>query len=413
MAERAERIRVGVLGTGRGLALANLLDATGFDLVALCDVETASLASAGARLGVATYEDFEALLAHDLDAVILANFFHEHAPFAIRALAAGKHVLSETAACHTLAEGVALIEAVEASGRTYAFAENYPYMAFNQEMRRLYRAGHIGEFRYGEGEYVHPDSAEVKLARSRGFDHWRNWIPATYYCTHSLAPVMYITETRPVKVNGFVIPYDFDDATHYRTAKIADTAASIVCRMDNGAVVKSLHGALRGHGNYVRIHGNRGLMENCRHGSKDRLRVWREPWEKAPGEPTEIVYQPDFPEHHDAASASGHGGGDFFTMFRFAEAIRSGSTPDFDVYRGVDMSIVGILAWRSALADSAPVDVPDLSDPRMRDRYRNDHWSPDPARARDGQPPSSLLGSIALDEATRQFADEVWSRSRE
>ena len=78
-------------------------------------------------------------------------------------------------------------------------------MAYNQEMKRRYDAGDIGEFKYGEGEYVHPDPPEVKLARSVGTNHWRNWIPATYYCTHALAPVMYITDTRPVKVNGFVV----------------------------------------------------------------------------------------------------------------------------------------------------------------------------------------------------------------
>ncbi len=199
-------IPVGVVGTGRGLSLAALFEATGFELRALCDVEGAPLEAAGARLGVATYTNFDRFLDHDFDAVVLANFFHEHAPFAIRALAAGKHVMSETAACHTLGEGVALIEAVERSGLVYSFAENYPYMAYNQEMRRFFRAGRVGEFRYGEGEYVHPDPAEVKLARSPGFDHWRNWIPATYYCTHSLAPVMFITGTRPVKVNGFVVP---------------------------------------------------------------------------------------------------------------------------------------------------------------------------------------------------------------
>ena len=57
---------------------------------------------------------------------------------------------------------------------------HYPYMAYNQEMRRLYQQGAVGAYRYGEAEYVHPDPAEVKLGRSVGLDHWRNWIPATY-----------------------------------------------------------------------------------------------------------------------------------------------------------------------------------------------------------------------------------------
>ena len=139
----------------------------------------------GKELGVATYTEYDRFLEHDMDAVILANYFHQHAPFAIKALRAGKHVMSETSACFTLAQGVALVEAVEQSGKIYMFAENYPYMVFNQEMRRVYRSGLIGEFKYGEGEYVHPMDAESRNRISPGLNHWRNWLPATYYNTHT------------------------------------------------------------------------------------------------------------------------------------------------------------------------------------------------------------------------------------
>ena len=359
---------------------------------------------------MAAYLDYDEFLAHDMDAVVLANYFHQHAPFAIKALQADRHVMSETAACHTLGEGVALARAVEKSGKIYMLAENYPYMAFNQEMKRLYQQGLIGEFKCGEGEYVHPDPPEVKLGRSCGRDHWRNWIPATYYCTHSIAPVMYITDTRPVKVNGFVVPYDYSDPSKTLHMDRADTAAMIICRMDNEAVLKSLHGALRGHGNYVRIHGNEGLMENARHGDKQRLRVWREPWEKNQGEPIETVYTPDFPNHHAEATRAGHGGGDFFTSYYFAEAIRSDEPPYLDVYRGIDMSIAGIQAWRSALNDSAPIAVPDFRDEAVRQQYENDDWSPDPNRSKEGQPPSSILGTIEPSDDAKKLAKKIWSK---
>ena len=402
-------IRVGVVGVGRGRSFIGGATATGMELVALCDTWGERLAKEANALGVAAYLDYDEFLAHDMDAVVLANYFHQHAPFAIKALQADKHVMSETAACHTLGEGVALARAVEKSGKIYMFAENYPYMVFNQEMKRLYQQGLIGEFKCGEGEYVHPDPPEVKLGRSCGRNHWRNWIPATYYCTHSIAPVMYITDTRPVKVNGFVVPYDDSDPSKILHMGRADTAAMIVCRMDNDAVLKSLHGALRGHGNYVRIHGNKGLMENARHGDKQRLRVWREPWEKNPGEPGETVYTPDFPNHHHAATRAGHGGGDFFTSYHFAEAIRSGEPPYLDVYRGIDMSIAGIQAWRSALNDSAPVAVPDFRDEAVRRQYENDDWSPDPERAKEGQPPSSILGTIEPSDDAKKLAKKIWS----
>jgi len=141
-----------------------------------------------------------------MDAVVLANYFHEHAPFAIKALKAGLHVMSETAACHTLGEGVKLIRAVEKTGKTYLFAENYPYMRHNQEMRRLFQTGELGTFMYGECEYVHPMNADGSNSLSPGLNHWRNWIPSTYYCTHGMAPIMYVTDTWPVAVNGFIVP---------------------------------------------------------------------------------------------------------------------------------------------------------------------------------------------------------------
>ena len=144
----------------------------------------------------------------------------------------------------------------------------------------------------------------------------------------------------------------------------------------------------------VRIHGNKGVMENTRHGDKQRLRVWREPWEKRKGEPVETVYKPDFPNHHQEATRAGHGGGDFFTSHHFAEAIRTGEPPYLDVYRGIDMSIAGIQAWRSVLADSAPMDVPDFRVESVRKKHAKDDWSPDPEQKKQGQPSSSLLGEL-------------------
>src|SRR5688572_10891280 len=261
-------IRVGVVGVGRGQTFARGAGPhLGMQLVALCDTWEERLQRLGSELDVATYTDYDRFLEHDLDAVVLANYFHQHAPFAVKALNAGRHVMSETSACFTLAEGVQLIEAVEQTGRVYLFAENYPYFRYNQEMRRLYLAGEIGEFRYGEGEYVHPFSAEGRNRLAPGVDHWRNWLPATYYNTHALAPIVFITERWPVAVNGFVIASDPDDPQMVRTARRNDTASMVAVRMDNGAMAKLLQGQLRGEGNWVRIHGNRGLMENVRAGT--------------------------------------------------------------------------------------------------------------------------------------------------
>ena len=74
-----------------------------------------------------------------------------------------------------------------------------------------------------------------------------------------------------------------------------------------------------------------------------------------------------------------------------------------NVYRGIDMSIIGILAYRSALQDCTPLDVPDFRDEAVRKRYENDDWTPDPAKRKPGQPFSSVLGDIQPSEAAIKF----------
>ena len=403
-------IRVGVLGVSRGQAFAHGAKHAGMELVALCDTWKERLKAAGREHKVATYTRYDKFLEHDMDAVILANYFHEHAPFAIKALNAGKHVISETSACKTLAEGAALCEAVEASGKIYMFAENYPFTTFNQEMRRLYREGEIGESAYAEGEYNHPGEKVWRLRLSPGEDHWRNWIPSTYYCTHALAPLMYITDTMPVSVNGLSLsrrPAGSD------TVRRGDPASVILCRMDNGAVFRLFGPGIAGHSIWYRVHGERGSMESVRgHGywGPESVRIVHDPWDCKPGEPEEKSYLPDFPEFGNEARAAGHGGGDFWTNFHFARAIREGKQPWLDVYRGVAMSAVGILAWKSALEEGAPFAMPNFKSKRDRKKVADDHWSPFPEDAGPGQPPPSALGFLPVTREDRAFARKVWKQ---
>jgi hypothetical protein len=139
-----------------------------------------------------------------------------------------------------------------------------------------------------------------------------------------------------------------------------------------------------------------------------QVRVWHEAWDLRPGQEEERVYTPDWPEHGDLARRAGHGGGDFWTSYAFANAIRTGEPPYLDVYRGVAMSSVGILAWKSALQDGQPVDVPDFADEASRSSYADDHWSPWPEHAGPDQPPSSILGRLEPSPKGLALAREVW-----
>ena len=399
---------MGVVGVGRGRSFAAQAPHVGMKLVALCDVWENGLKAAVEQYPkVAAYTDYDRFLEHDMDAVVLANYFHEHAPFAVKAMDAGMHVMSETTACKTLAEGVALARAVERTGRMYMLAENYCYIAYNQEMRRLYKAGEVGEVRFAECEYNHPCDARALNALGPGLNHWRNWIPSTYYCTHALGPVMFITDTRPTMVNALGVagsPLDKENM-HVRRN---DPGSMILCRMNNGAVVHVFGLWLRGHSVWYRVHGSRGLMESLRHGNTGMLRVKHESWDMAKGDVAEKIYAPQFPVHADLARRAGHGGGDFFTCHYFAEAIRTGRQPWLNVYRGLDMSMVGIVAWKSVLQDGAPVELPDFRKESVRKKYETDNWSPFAEDVGPGQPPPSITGMNPPNARQIKAARKVW-----
>ncbi|MHB1483383.1 MAG: Gfo/Idh/MocA family protein [Saccharofermentanales bacterium] len=402
-----KKIRVGIIGASRGLSFAGNAEFVGMELVAVCDTWEERLAEAGKKFNVATYTDYDKFLEHDMDAVILANFFHQHAPFAIKALEAGKHVMSETSACKTLAEGVALARAVEKSGKIYMLAENYCYFAYIQEMRRLYLEDEIGDIQFGECEYIHPGDSHFFNMLSPGLNHWRNYLPATYYCTHALGPVMYVTDRRPVSVNARCIPYSDKDKENL-IVKQGDIGSSIMCTMDNDSVVLVNGLCMRGHGNWYRIHGTRGRMENLRHEDSQKLRITHESWDMKEGDVPEKIYLPDFPENAKIASQMGHGGGDFFTEYYFAQAIRDNEQPYLDVYRGLDMTLVGIQAYKSSLANGAPFEIPDFRNESVRVLYENDNWSPFPEDKAPGQPPPSIKGLHTPSKEALEYAQKVW-----
>ncbi len=396
----AGKIKIGVFGVHRGRYMMEVLrqhpDAA---LVSICDFDRAALRRVRDQarkhgLKLRTYTDFDRFLADDMEAVIVANYATEHAPFAVRLLDAGRHVCSEVVACQTMAEAVALVEAVERSGKVYTFAENYCYMRSPMEMRRLYRRGELGQCLHAEGEYVHDcESIWTEITYGQR-DHWRNWVPPTFYCTHSVGPVMFITGARPVRVSAYETPN-----VNKRTfgARSGDGAV-IVCQMSDGSTAKFLpwcNFRRHPHAIYYALYGSKGMMETDRWGRTiHRLNVHRA---DDPRAGTEVSYDPPAPmETELSRRIGGHGGSDFYTMHFFLERIlgRRSGRDAIDVYTGLDMTFPGLLGYRSIVQGNAAIDIPDFRKKAIREAFRNDHWCPDPKQAGPGQPGSRGNGEV-------------------
>lgn len=96
------------------------------ELVAVCDTDPARLEAAMARTGARGFASLEALLAgSDADCIILATPSGLHAPQAIQAAAAGRHVVTEKPMATRWQDGKAMVRACDEAGvRLFVVKQN-------------------------------------------------------------------------------------------------------------------------------------------------------------------------------------------------------------------------------------------------------------------------------------------------
>lgn len=144
------KVGVAMIGCG-GIALANHLPGFGLcpdaKLVALCDSNSAVLERAKQQTGIAAaYTDYQQLLQNtDVDAVVIATPNFTHAPIALAALGAGKHVLLEKPIAMNLAEARQILDAATKSGKVHMTAFTYRFVPAMRYMKHLVSIGQIGQ----------------------------------------------------------------------------------------------------------------------------------------------------------------------------------------------------------------------------------------------------------------------------
>ncbi|MBM3494440.1 MAG: Gfo/Idh/MocA family oxidoreductase, partial [Armatimonadetes bacterium] len=141
--------KVGIIGV-RGIANTHIpgwRDSPHTDIAALADVDAEVLKRQGATLGItALYEDPYALLADpDIGIVDICTPNMYHAPLAIAALDAGKHVICEKPLAPTPAEVEQMIAARNRSGRLLMTAQHFRFEGSARAMKAQIDAGQLGE----------------------------------------------------------------------------------------------------------------------------------------------------------------------------------------------------------------------------------------------------------------------------
>lgn len=145
-----KQIGVGIIGCG-GIVLQNHLPGIALcpeaKLVALCDSNAGVLAKAASQTGVTqTFARYEDLLARpEVNAVIIATPNFVHAPIALAAVAAGKHVLCEKPIAMNHGEAVKMLHAADKAGVRHMTAFTYRFVPAMRYMEHLVKSGFVGQ----------------------------------------------------------------------------------------------------------------------------------------------------------------------------------------------------------------------------------------------------------------------------
>jgi len=409
-----KKLRIGIFGAGRGADLAKNFTMQNCIIVAICDNRPERLERGLKKVGEGAvgYSDFNEFINHDMDAVIVANNFNEHTPYVIKCFEKGLHVFCECISNGTMAEGVELLRAFEKSSCVYMLAENYPQMIFNREAKRVADGGTLGKIIYAEGEYNHPvgpSDADFNKKYVYSTDHWRNYLPRTYYITHSLGPVMWVTGATPRRVTAMA---SFEPLDGPSARQCGDRVAQVMTQNDDGSVFRVTGCAAYGaHHNSYRFCGTKGQIENLR-GMGNQVMLRYNSWDAPEGFKTSNLYEPQWNDKdEELIKQGGHGGGDYLTARMFIDCIRENRQPEhpFDIYSAVNMSSVALLSHRSMLEGGKPYDIPDFRLEEERVKYENDRLTP--FVGDDGSAPTlpccSHTDYKPTDEQVKAFVDMI------
>lgn len=354
--------RIGLVGLSRGPSLASQFAAhPDAEVAALCDLDAGRLEAVGRAFGLpdtALFTGYDDLLEAPIDVVVIATPIMVHAEQAIAALQAGKHVLSEVTAVHTLEEAAQLVQAVRGGDRVYMMGENCCYFYFVRQWGEWAGAGKLGRIVHAEAEYVHDIHAMVVDAQT-GRPYWRAQRPPIHYCSHSLGPLLQIMDDRIVRATGIhsginayppVGPGAIDlEVGLFQTAR--------------GTMIKVLRSSVLPREpalGWYALYGTRGFVENGR--GRERVGQLYLADEMAPQEGAGAL---DCPLSDPAAPAVAHGGGhgtaEYYMIRDFLDALAGKHPSPIDVVRAMDFTVPGICAHQAAERGGVWLDVPSFA----------------------------------------------------
>jgi predicted dehydrogenase len=197
-----------VVGYGMGWHHARYIEQTpGLALHGICDISPERLAKAKAEHpGARPFTSFEAALADpDAQGMVVVTPHNTHAPLAIQAMRAGKHVITDKAMCLTVPEAEAMIGARDAHRVLLSVFHNRRWDGDFVAVRKIladYELGDLYHIQSCVTDWGNPGGWRADRAAMGGwlFD----------WGAHTLDQILLLARSRPVSVYAFS-HYRFDE----------------------------------------------------------------------------------------------------------------------------------------------------------------------------------------------------------
>lgn len=372
-------VKIGIFGAKRAIELLSIIhNIPTCTLTTVCNRAGDALLQfdfAAQRLGrsdIKLVNTFEELLDSDVDLIILANYAHQHAPYAIKALQAGKHVLSETMAVATMKEAVELIQAVEETGMEYSMLDHTNFSNPMNYMRTICDPEDIISCE-SEHAYELYDRWE-RLTGGNKELHWRNQMASTTYCTHGLGAIFNFFKSCPVSVCATELGHQDFRAI----GKVGASQSTMNLKFEDDTLIKH---TINFHNTPIKL----CITFNHRDGRK---------WIIDDQYVKEVTPDGEVILYKDNTKRTMHWNGDKDCISLLADKIL-GKEQDYsklhDVYEAVNATLPGIFGFKSIMENGAEIKIPDLRDESVREQYRNDTFCTFPDVGGDMYVPADIM----------------------
>ncbi len=363
------QINIAIAGLGFGAEFIPIYHAhPNAKLIALCQRTESKLHEVGKVAGVSTdklYTDYADLLKDpDIDAIHINTPIPDHAPQAIAALEAGKHVACTVPMATSVEDCQRIVELQKATGKRYMMMETVVYSREYLFVKDMYDKGELGRVQFLRASH------QQEMAGWPGY--WEG-LPPMHYATHCTGPVLALTDAlaRTVSCLGS------GRIDEHLVEKYGSPFAIESCHIDfkdsdiGAEITRSLFNTARQYRESFDVYGSEKTFEwtqiehedSVIHTGETPTRVKVPDFahllpESIRGFTTQGVYDTDENQHLSFLQGSGHGGSHPHLVHEFLSALVEDREPMPNAVRSANWTCVGILAHESAMHGGKSIDLP-------------------------------------------------------